>query len=135
MVQAGNIADDVVAAVASINKRDMRFAVIKVDEATAAVTLESTGERDATIDDCRAKLPADEPRYVIFDYHLVRGDGVAQDKVVFVCYSPDSCKVMAKKFALQEYKAAVRAKVSNVFKDMQVNDINDFSEAEFADSF
>ena len=64
----------------------------------------------------------------------MKDDGSKLMKTCFVAYSPDDCRVMASKFAMQNYKDSVKSKI-NCQREIQINDINDFSEANFRDAF
>ena len=109
----------------------MRWAIAGIQEPD--VVLVKTGPRESTLADLCAEL-GDEPCYVVFDFEAVREDTSTISKIVFVAYSPDTCTSMKKKFALQNFKASVKAKI-NCHKEMQINDKADFSEREFRDAF
>ena len=75
---------------------------------------------------------SDQPCYVVYDFEATRDDSSTLCKTVFICYSPDSCTSMQAKFALQNYKGAVKSKVM-AHKEMQINDKADLTEGEFRD--
>lgn len=58
---------DIIAAFSEINKRQARFLVAKVSEDASSIVLEAKGARTATFDDFIAAIPADQPRYGVFD--------------------------------------------------------------------
>ena len=126
-------ADPIVQAFNDVNQRRKRWAIVKVDT-SSNYTLEATGERDDGIEQCKAALPNNEPRYVLFDFEAQKEDGSKLNKTVFVAYSPDDCTSMPMKFALMNYAAAVKAKASYSV-EKQINDINDFNENEFRGYF
>ena len=53
-----------------------------------------------------------DPAYVLFDYEAQKADTSMLMKQCFITYSPDSCTSMAKKLALQNYKASVKSATS-----------------------
>ena len=97
--------DDVVKAFADVTAKKLRWVIVRVDEPTNIVLVE-TAPRDSTIEACQAKL-GDEPLYILYDFEAVKSDGSKLMKACFLTYSPDTCTSMQKKFALQNYKACV----------------------------
>ena len=79
-------------------------------------------------------MPADEPRYVLYDFEATKDDGSRMAKTVFVSYSPDECKSMPAKFALMNYAANVKSKAT-FSVEKQINDLNDFTENTFREYF
>jgi len=63
------------------------------------------------MDDLNTEL-GDEPCYVVFDFEAVREDTSTLSKIAFVAYAPDTCTSMKKKFALQNFKGSVKAKIN-----------------------
>ena len=79
-------------------------------EDSTAVLVAQSENRAATLDTLTAVL-SDQPCYVAYDFEATRDDSSTLCKTVFICYSPDSCTSMQAKFALQNYKGAVKAKI------------------------
>lgn len=106
-------------------KRLHRFMIVKMEEGIP--TLEHTGERNATFEDFAALMPKNEPRWAIIDLEIKSGDGRVENKIVFFMYAPDSCSNGKDKFAYAHKKDIVKAKMSPVHKELQVNDHGDLT--------
>lgn len=110
MVDQANVTEEVLDAFAQVSAKQLRYAICKLDGAN--ITLESTGPRDSGYDEMKAALPADDVRYVVFDFEATKPDGSKLMKTCFVAYSPDDCREMAAKFAMQNYKECVKSKIN-----------------------
>ena len=130
MVSQANIHEDVATAFAGVSGRTLRWAIAKVEDGN--VTLVQTAPRDADVASIAAAV-GDEPVFIVYDYEGVRDDGSTYCKTCFICYSPDTCTVMAKKFELQNFKGSVKAKCASQ-KEMQINDKADLTDGEFKDA-
>lgn len=136
MVQSGtSVAPEISAAFADINGRRARFLVARITEDSSQIVLEAKGERTATFDDFVNAIPADEPRYGVFDLEFEADDGRPVSKMVFVTYVPDTCKKIAVKFPYANSKDIIKSKCSPVAKEIQVNDRADLTFAEFRSYF
>ena len=131
MVDQGNVTADVVSAFASLSSKNLRYVIAKVNGCD--IELVKTAERSATLEDLCNDL-TDEPCFVVYDFEAVRSDSSTLCKTCFICYSPDNCTSMQKKFELQNFKGCVMGKV-NSQKEMQINDKADLTENEFRDIF
>jgi len=110
MVSVANISDEAGKAMADVMGKSLRWAILKPVESD--IVLVSTGPRDSDIASVAAAL-SDEPCYVIYDFEATRSDGSGLCKTCFVTYAPDSCTSMQAKFALQNYKGSVKARVNS----------------------
>ena len=131
MVDQASISQEVLDAFAQVNSKTKRWCIAKVED--SQVVLEAVGERGDDIAALAAAI-GDEPRYVLYDFEADKPDGSKLQKIVFICYSPDTCTSMNQKFALQNFKQSVKSK-SNCHREMQVNDKRDIKESEFRDLF
>ena len=77
---------------------------------STCVLVAQSEERKDGLESLTAIL-SDQPCYVVYDFEATRDDSSTLCKTVFISYSPDSCTSMQAKFALQNYKAAVKAKI------------------------
>lgn len=80
-------------------------------------------------------MPSNQPRYAVYDLEYKTADGRNESKLVFVMYSPDNCTQGQLRFIYAQNKDAVKAKVSPVHKELQVNDPADLNEAEWISDF
>jgi cofilin len=136
MVQAGtSVAAEISAAFSEINARKARFLVARITEDSSQIVLEAKGERTATFDDFVNAIPADQPRYGVFDLEFTSDDGRTINKMCFVTYVPDTCKSIAVKFPYANCKDTMKSKCSPVAKEIQVNDRADLTFAEFRSNF
>ena len=131
MVDQSNVTPEVVTAFAAIHSKQLRWAIAKVEGTD--IVLVKTGERDSPLTALQAELGAD-PCYIVYDFEATRDDTSTLIKTCFICYSPDECTSMPKKFELQNFKGSVKAKVSSP-QEMQINDKADLTESEFRDKF
>lgn len=95
---------------ADVQLKKLRWAIVKPVESD--IVLVSTGPRDSDIASIAAVL-ADEPCYIVLDFEATKADGSGLIKTCFVTYAPDTCTSMQAKFALQNYKESVKAKVNS----------------------
>jgi cofilin len=116
-------------------KRAHRFMIVKISEDQSQATLEHCSDRSATFADFKAAMPANEPRYAIYDLEYKTKDGRNESKLVFIMYSPDSCPPGQIRFVYAQNKEEVKAKMSPVHKELQINDIADLNEAEWIEDF
>jgi len=131
MVSQANVTEEVTHAFRALQMKELRWATAKVDGGN--VVLVATGPRESTLEELVATL-GDEPMYIVYDFEAVRADSSTLCKTCFICYSPDNCRSMQLKFALQNYKQSVKDKV-NCQKEMQVNDKCDLTMREFNEQF
>eukprot|EP01005_Ploeotia_sp_CARIB1_P001602 NODE_519_length_765_cov_412.993730_g510_i0.p1 GENE.NODE_519_length_765_cov_412.993730_g510_i0~~NODE_519_length_765_cov_412.993730_g510_i0.p1 ORF type:complete len:156 (+),score=33.34 NODE_519_length_765_cov_412.993730_g510_i0:66-470(+) len=119
--------DEALAAYQEIKtKRTCRYVEFQI-EGTSIVPGKK-GDRDSTWSDFTAQFPKDACRYYLFDYPFVTPDGAQKDKLVFVFWAPDTCKVKEKMLAASS-KEAFRAKMEGVV-EFQCNDMSDAAESE-----
>ena len=124
MVDQGNVSLEVIEAFAGLTGKSLRWVIAKVDGSD--INLVQTGVRTSTLEELNAVL-GDDPCFIVFDYEATRADGSTLCKTCFICYAPDSCTSMQRKFELQNFKACVEAKI-NFAKEMQINDKADLTE-------
>lgn len=131
MVDQANVTQEVKDAFAKVTHKEYRWVIAKIEG--SSVVLVKFGERSSGLDELRAEL-GDTPVYIVYDFEATRDDSSTLCKTCFICYAPDSCTVMAEKFALQNFKASCMACI-NQHKEMQINDKADLSDGEFRSVF
>ena len=117
------------------NQRAHRFIVFKVLDGASGVDVEYAGARDETFEHFRNKMPANEPRYAVYDLEFTKADGVKSSKILFIMYSPDSCTQGQLRFIYSTNKDAIKNKVQPVHKELQINDHADLKEVDFIGFF
>ena len=73
-------------------------------------------------------------RWVIYDLEFQDGSRKVS-KICFIIYSPDSNTNNEEKFAIAAQKEAIKAKVSEVNRDFQINKWEDLVEETLVSSF
>ena len=72
-------------------KRAYRWIVYKFDSEKKRVVVEALGEPTSTFVEFAAKVPATEPRFLIYDMEVISSEGMKQNKLLFILYVPNSC--------------------------------------------
>ena len=75
------------------------------------------------------QLPADEPRYFVFDWDGVTKDGRQVSKIFFVSWVPDTCKAKTKMLYASS-KQALRNALDGVQLDHQATDYDEITPEE-----
>ena len=112
-------------------KRAYRYLVFKINDAQTGIEVEQAGPRDATFEDFRGHMPTNEPRYAVYDLEITKSDGRHESKLLFIMYSPDTCTQSNLRVVYTTHKGSVKAKISPVYKEMQINDHSDIKESEW----
>ena len=129
-------------ALAAFQSRQLRWAVFRIPEGTDSGIMllkssPSSGEDEANSEAdfaaFAAELPADEPRWGVYDLNFLK-NGINNSKICFVQYVPDDCTQNKLKFAYANHKEVVKSKLQ-VNKELQVNDKDDVTRAKFIDEF
>ena len=99
------------------------------------VELEHVGDRALDFAAFKEKMPANEPRYAVYDLEFKTNDGRTEQKLIFAFYSPDTCHNTGDRFKYAQAKEVVKTKVTPVHRELQVNDYADLNEAEWIEEF
>ena len=67
-----------------------------------------SGDEEADFLAFKAEMPADEPRWAVFELNFMKG-GSNNFKIIFINYVPDDCPKNTLKFAYANHKANVIA--------------------------
>ena len=107
-----------------------KFLICKI-EGESEIVVEHTGPPDATYEDCRALLPPDEPRFVIFDYDLkIEHENTprVEKKICFIHWVPESSKPR-NKMASSSSKEPFKRALEGVQKDLQATDPSEIEQS------
>eukprot|EP01006_Ploeotia_vitrea_P062985 TRINITY_DN84744_c0_g1_i1.p1 TRINITY_DN84744_c0_g1~~TRINITY_DN84744_c0_g1_i1.p1 ORF type:complete len:148 (-),score=29.95 TRINITY_DN84744_c0_g1_i1:152-565(-) len=107
-------------------KRSCRWVEMKITEDSKAIEAGDQGARDLGWSDFVAQLPKDACRWYLYDYEWTNSDGAKKDKLLFVHWAPDNCKVKEKMLAASS-KEALRSKMEGVV-EVQGTDLSDMAE-------
>ena len=135
-MQSFQIADDIAQHFSDLRmKRTYRFLIVAISEDGTSAQIEKAGARTATFAEFKDAMPANQPRYAVYDLEYKTTDGRNESKLVFIMYSPDNCTQGQLRFIYAQNKDPIKAKVSPVHKEMQINDPADLNEAEWIADF
>ncbi|MFE9929787.1 actin-binding ADF family protein [Streptomyces sp. NPDC005533] len=70
------------------SKREINTLVYRLNESLETVVVESQG--NLTHEELLASLPADEPRFVVYDLHYASADGARRSDLVMIFWIPDA---------------------------------------------
>lgn len=135
-MQAFQISEDIAQTFSDLRmKRSHRFLIVAISEDGHQAVIEKVGARTADFAEFKAAMPSNQPRYAVYDLEYKTHDGRNESKLVFVMYSPDNCTQGQLRFIYAQNKDQVKAKVSPVHKELQINDPADLNEAEWISDF
>jgi len=109
-------------------KHKHRFLIFHIENKEKIVLTEE-GDKDLTFEDFKNKLPENEPRYCVLDFHYETSDGRPQDKLLFVNWCPDTCGVK-NKMLYASSKEALKNKLQGIAREVQANDMGDLDHSE-----
>ncbi|MDX3537046.1 actin depolymerization factor/cofilin-like domain-containing protein [Streptomyces sp. MB09-01] len=69
------------------SKREINTVVYRLNELLDTVVVESQG--NLTHEEMQESLPADEPRFVVYDLHYAASDGARRNDLVMILWMPD----------------------------------------------
>ena len=111
-------------------QRSIKYMVCKIEN-ESEIIVEHMGGPDETWENCQSKLPADEPRYVIFDYDLhIENENPprVEKKLTFIHWVPESAKPRSKMCASSSKEPFKRALVG-VQKEVQATDASEIEKS------
>jgi cofilin len=103
--------------------RHARFLIFKVDE--SGISVETVGDRSATFDALKAGLPADQPRYAVYDYAFDK-EGSHQEKLIFIVWSPENSAVRSK-MIIASSKENFKRRLEGVTRELQATDASELT--------
>ena len=63
-----------------------QYLVFKISDDKKSIELEHKGEKDASFEDFKSKLPDDDCRYAVYDVEISTKSGAAANKLIFVAW-------------------------------------------------
>lgn len=87
------------------------------------ITVQNVGERSESYEDFVSKLDNATPLYAIFDFEWETPDG-PRDKILFITWIPENCKVKAKMLYASS-KAALGSALGGGFVEIAGSDASD----------
>ncbi|KAE8717503.1 Actin-depolymerizing factor 7 [Hibiscus syriacus] len=107
-------------------KRNYRYIVFKIEDATQQVVVEKLGEPNHKYEDLIASLPANECRYAVFDLDFTTEENCQKSKIIFIAWSPDSSRVR-NKMVYASSKDRFRKELDGVQIELQATDLSEMS--------
>lgn len=114
--------------------RKHRYVVFGVSSDGAKIEVKGTSKTDAGDREpfdkfVRTELPADDCRYVVYDFEYVKeGDAQAsrRNKIIFVVWSPQGAKIKSKMLYASS-KDALRKRLDGIAVEVQATDLDECS--------
>lgn len=112
-------------------RHDKRYIIYKITDDQKQICIEKVGDKAETYGDFRKQLlEADGPRYAVVDYEFVKPEtGLTQDKLVFVFWCPDTCKIKLKMLYASSKDSLIKP-LNGIAKLIQANDAEAIDESE-----
>lgn len=112
-------------------RHDKRYIIYKLNDDQTKICIEKVGEKTETYADFRKLLlNSDEPRYAVVDYEFKKVEtGQIQDKLIFVFWCPDTCKIKLKMLYAAS-KDSLMKPLNGIAKVIQANDAEAIDESE-----
>eukprot|EP01065_Artemidia_motanka_P004048 TRINITY_DN1195_c0_g1_i1.p2 TRINITY_DN1195_c0_g1~~TRINITY_DN1195_c0_g1_i1.p2 ORF type:complete len:150 (+),score=68.77 TRINITY_DN1195_c0_g1_i1:34-450(+) len=107
-------------------KSDCQGIAFKVAESGKVIEVEKKFDKGTSYADFVGQLPANEPRYYVWDYQF-EDEGVKKSKLLFVPWIPDSCPVKARMLAASS-KDSLKKKIEGGIIEVQATDKGDLDE-------
>lgn len=106
-----------------------RYVTFRISDDMKEIITEGKGEKKDTPNEYETfleSLPADEPRYVVYDFHYQLADGGQRDDVIMISWCPDTTKVK-KKMLHASSKDALVKKLQYGGKPFQATEVSDIT--------
>ncbi|CAG8595047.1 8431_t:CDS:2, partial [Paraglomus brasilianum] len=105
-------------------KKKYKYVMFKISDDLSTIVFDKSAET-ASYDDFVAALPANEPRYAIYDFDYETADG-PRNKLVFYSWTPESSKVRSKMLYASS-KEALRRELVGIGTEVQATDFSEVS--------
>ncbi|KAK8518427.1 hypothetical protein V6N13_027903 [Hibiscus sabdariffa] len=107
-------------------KRNHRYIVFKIEDATQQVVVEKLGAPNDKYEDLIASMPASECRYAVFDLDFTTNENCQKSKIIFIAWSPDTSRVRSK-MVYASSKDRFRKELDGVQVELQATDLSEMS--------
>ena len=136
MVSASCVQKEVAEAFKAVAGNKAKFIVADLENETGnEIKLSAMGELGSTIDDLKAAVPEDQPRFIIYNLQWTKDDGRKLSKLIFIMFVPDACKKLPLKFQYANLKESFKSACQPINKEFQINDHLELEENEWISSF
>ncbi|KAI8341481.1 hypothetical protein BC941DRAFT_417005 [Chlamydoabsidia padenii] len=107
-------------------RKKYKYIIFKLSDDFKEIIVESTAET-STYDEFVAKLPAEEPRYAVYDFDYEKPGEGQRNKITFFAWTPDNAKIR-QKMVYASSKEALRRQLVGFAIEIQGTD---FSEVDY----
>merc|ERR1711907_298007 len=102
-------------------KHKFRYVIYKVNDDKTSIVVDQTAEPETTYDAFVASLPADDCRYIVYDFEwTAEGEGT-RNKILFISWSPDTSRIKSKMIYASS-KDTLKKSLVGLAKDVQATD-------------
>ncbi|XP_019189977.1 PREDICTED: putative disease resistance protein At1g58400 isoform X10 [Ipomoea nil] len=108
------------------SKRNYRYIVFKIDEASQAVVVEKLGSHEETHIQFSNSMPPNECRYAVYDYDFTTDENCQKSKIFFVAWAPETAPIRSK-MVYASSKDRFRRELDGVQVELQATDPSEMS--------
>nr|GMD62000.1 actin-depolymerizing factor 10-like [Ipomoea batatas] len=108
------------------SKRNYRYIVFKIDEASQAVVVEKLGSHEETHVQFANSMPPNECRYAVYDYDFTTDENCQKSKIFFVAWAPETAPIRSK-MVYASSKDRFRRELDGVQVELQATDASEMS--------
>ena len=106
-----------------------RYIIFKITDDKKSIVIESKGDKNATFDEFKSKLPDGDCRYAVLDVEIATKSGATANKLIFVAWSDDNASVKPKMLYASS-KDALKKTLTGINEEYQATDRGDLDEKE-----
>jgi len=110
-------------------KHTYQYLIFRLSDDYSKVILDKQGDKGESYEDMVASLPADKPRYIVFDYNHTTADGRNVNKLIYIQYTPDIAKVKDKLVSASSTKL-LQTNLQGIAITVHASDVSDLDEQE-----
>ncbi|KAI8089676.1 uncharacterized protein BX664DRAFT_333627 [Halteromyces radiatus] len=104
-------------------RKKYKYIIFKLSDDLSEIVVENSAET-GTYDDFLQKLPADEPRYAVYDFDYEKPGEGQRSKITFYSWIPDTAKVR-QKMLYASSKDAIRKQLIGLAIEIQGTDFSE----------
>jgi cofilin len=106
-----------------------RYIIFKITDDKKSIVIECKGDKNATFDEFKSKLPDGDCRYAVLDVEIATKSGATANKLIFVAWSDDNASVKPKMLYASS-KDALKKTITGINEEYQATDRGDLDEKE-----
>jgi len=106
-------------------KKKHRYIIFTLNTESTEIVVGDTGD-DSYEEFLDKKLPANECRWVIYDFEFEKEDGGRRNKIIFLSWSPDEAKIK-QKMLFASSRDALKRSLTGIAIEIQGSDLSEVS--------